>query len=136
MRLSCTYAALTALVLASALAGCGSSPTAKENARQVRTVVTQFAVAHDARACDLLTDNAVQNVYGGFSDPIPEARANCRARSAHFKGQPVRITQVNLINDTTARVSATTPDGKVGYTVIVRKTGPHWLIDQITQTRV
>ena len=136
MRLSCTHAALVALVLASALAGCGTSPASKANARQVRAVVTQFALAHDAGACDLLTDNAVQNVYGGFSDPIPEARTNCRARSRRFKGQPVRITQVNVINDTTAKVGATTPDGKVAYTVVVRKTGPRWLIDQITQARL
>jgi hypothetical protein len=134
MRRSCTAAALAAIAVA--VAGCGSSAKTKANLRDVRAVVTEFALAHDARACDLLTDNAVQDVYGGFTDPIPKARANCRARSRSFRGQAIKITQVNLVNDTTAKVGATSTDGKIGYTVTVRKNGTRWKIDQITQAKV
>jgi hypothetical protein len=116
-----------------ALAGCGSD--AKVDTGQVRSVVTQFAEADGPKACDLLSPDAVVNLYGGFTQPVAQARANCLARSSSFKGRPVRITVVNVIDPDTVKVGATNNKGDVTYSVTLRKFGPSWRIDEVRQQR-
>jgi hypothetical protein len=118
------------------VAGCGDDPVEKANIGQVRSVVTRFASAHDASACDLLTGNALTNVYGGFSPDVAKAKAACVRKSAGFKGEPINITKASVIDQQTAKVNALSTDGKFTYSVTVRRPKKTWLIDQITLHKV
>lgn len=126
--------ALLACAVALAVAGCGDDKSTVD-VKQVRSVVTQFGESTNAHACDLLSPNALQDVYGGFKNPLPQAKANCIKRSRTFKGEPVHITNVNIIDANTVRVTTLSPDGKITYNIAVRRFGPAWRIDDITQTK-
>ena len=117
-----------------AIGGCGDD-TRGVDLGQVRSVVHQFATADDAKACELLSPNALVNVYGGFRKPVDESRAICERRSARFTGEDVKITDLNVIDPDTVRVTALSPKGDVTYYMGVRKFGPSWRIDEITQTK-
>lgn len=131
---------LSPLLLAAAVAvgasACRSDSSTKANISEVRSVVIQFAAASDARACDLLTGNALVNVYGGFTSPPAVAKAKCVKRSAGFKGEPITITKAQLIDNQTAKVNALSTDGRFTYSVTVRRPRKTWLIDQITLRKV
>jgi hypothetical protein len=136
MALPRTTAVLALAAVAVGAAGCGDDPVEKANLGKVRAVVNQFAQAGDASACNLLTGDALSNVYGSFSTDINKARANCVKKSAGFKGEPITITKASVIDNQTAKVNALSKDGKFTYSVTVRKPGKTWLIDQITQHKV
>jgi hypothetical protein len=127
--------ALLACALALSVVGCGGGGTRSADVAQVRSVVTQFATADDAHACALLSPDALVHVYGGFRKSVGAARASCVRRSAGFKGEPVKITQVAVIDATTAHAIALNPAGDVTYTVTLRRFGPAWRIDGITQSK-
>ena len=48
---------------------------------------------------------------------------------------PVRLTVLHVIDGDTARQGALSPDGKITYNVTLRKFGPSWRIDEITQVK-
>jgi len=123
------------LLAAAALAvsGCGDDASKKVDAKQIRSVVTQFAEANGPKACQLLSPDGVVNVYGSFTQPVTQARANCLARSSSFKGRPVQLTVLKVIDADTVKQGALSKDGKVTYNVTLRKFGPSWRIDEITQ---
>ena len=123
------------LCAAAALAGCGQDKQQLANVNQIRSVVTQFSESHNARACDLLSIDAMTNVYGGYAKPYAASKAICVKKSAQFKGEPVKITRVQVISDATAKVTALGPKGDVTYTVTVRKFGVNWKIDEINQAK-
>ena len=125
---------LAALRAAVAVAGCGDDKSGVDVA-QIRSVVNQFATASNAHACDLLSPNALQDVYGGFKKPVPVAKATCVRRSSQFRGQPITIKELDVIDASTARVVALNPKGDVTYNVAVRRFGPAWRIDDITQAK-
>ena len=118
------------------VAGCGEDPVEKANIGQVRSVVTRFAEAGDAGACDLLTGNALVNVYGNFDSLYVVAKANCVKKASGFKGEPIDITKAQVIDNQTAKVNALSTDGKFTYSVTVRRPPKKWLIDQITLHKV
>jgi hypothetical protein len=118
------------------VAGCGDDPDEKANIGQVRSVVTRFAAAGDASACNLLTGNALVHVYGGFDSPPAVAKANCVKKAGGFKGEPINITKAQVIDNQTAKVNALSTDGKFTYSVTVRRPKKTWLIDQITLHKV
>ena len=126
--------ALLIACAALAVAGCGDD-TRGVDLDHVRSVVHQFANADDAKACELLSPNALVNVYGGFRKPVDESRAICERRSSKFEGEDVKITDLNVIDPDTVRVTALSPKGDVTYFVGVRKFGPSWRIDEITQRK-
>lgn len=126
--------ALAALAIAAA--GCGGDPAEKANIAKARAVVNQFAQGNDARACDLLTDKALSDVYGGFSEDPSVGKANCVKRAAGFKGEPITIAKASVIDNRTAKVNALSKDGKFTYSITTRKPGKRWLIDQITLHKV
>jgi Flp pilus assembly protein TadG len=128
-----TALALGLAAAALAAAGCGDSAKIRNDKNQIRQVVTQFSQSSDARACDLLTDTALQRVYGGFTAPVAKSKANCVAASKRFKGAPIKVNQLNFLNDTLVKAGTLSADGKIAYTVTLRKNGPRWRIDQITQ---
>jgi hypothetical protein len=115
------------------LAGCGSDKPVDR--AQIRSVVLQFAEAGGPKACTLLSPQQLVNLYGGFKAPEAVARKRCIAKSKNFKGEPVRITSMQILDDATARVGAVNPKGDVTYTVNVRRFGPAWRIDRINQTK-
>jgi len=126
---------LLAPLIAAALvvAGCGEGP--QVDTEQIRSVVEQFALADDAHACKLLSPNAVVDLYGKFEQPEATARANCVRRSKDFEGEPVTIENLNVIDEDRARVSAIDQDGEVSYGVSLRRYGPSWRIESISQAK-
>ena len=118
-----------------ALPGCGDDPAKKVDVKQIRSVVTQFAAADGPKACNLMSPDGLVNVYGGFTKPVAVARANCLRASAKFKARPVMLTVTHVIDADTVRQGALSPDGKVTYNVTLRKFGPSWRIDEITQSK-
>lgn len=118
------------------LSGCLSAKQ-KEEIASARAVTTQFAAAHDASACDLLTGQALVKLYGvRLNQPVPVARAKCAKRSAAFQGEPVKITGTQLIDDRTIKVTALGRDGTLTYSVTVRRPQERWLVDEVNQYRV
>jgi hypothetical protein len=117
-----------------ALAGCGNSASGID-AKQIRSVVTQFAAADGPKACSLLSPDGLVNVYGGFTMPLARARANCLRASAGFRGRPVTLTVMRVIDPNTVKQGALSPNRKVTYSVTLRKFGPSWRIDEITQSK-
>jgi hypothetical protein len=123
------------LLAAAALAvsGCGGDSSKKVDVKQIRSVVTQFAEADGPKACQLMSPQGLVNVYGGFTKPVAVARANCIAKSSSFKGRPVRLTVLKVIDADTVKQGALSQNGKITYNVTLRKFGPSWRIDEITQ---
>jgi hypothetical protein len=122
-------------VAALALAGCGGDPSKKVDVKQIHSVVTQFAEATGPKACNLLSPDGVVNVYGAFTQPVQQARANCLARSPKFNGRPIKLTVLKVIDPDTVRQGATNLKGDITYNVTLRKFGPSWRIDEITQRK-
>jgi hypothetical protein len=125
------------LIAAAALAvsGCGDDASKEVDVKQIRSVVQQFADADGPKACRLMSPDGLVNVYGGFSAPVAQARANCLRKSASFKGRPVRLTVLKVIDPQTVRQGALSQDGKITYNVTLRKFGPAWRVDEITQVK-
>lgn len=128
LPLLCAAAALLA-------AGCGDDPSKRVDKAELRGIVQRFAQAHDASACGLLSDQALINVYGGFDKTAAQSRAVCVKRSSGFKGQPVRVTSMQVLDDQTVRVGALSQKGDVQYTVNMRRFGNAWKIDRINQSK-
>jgi hypothetical protein len=118
-----------------AISGCGDDGSGTVDTKQVQSVVKQFAAANGPKACALMSPDGLVNVYGGFTKPVAAARANCLAKSRSFKGAPVRLTVTKVIDSDTVKQGALSADGKTTYSVTVRKFGPSWRIDAITQHR-
>jgi hypothetical protein len=117
-----------AACLALALAGCTDHSS---DERTIRALVTDFAAEHGPRACDLLTHNALVQIYGGKHPD--KAHEQCVAASTRFRSAPIKITNIHWTNNTTAKVSATAPSGRPGYTVTAVKFGKNWRIDGISK---
>src|SRR2546423_801730 len=119
------------------LAGCGQSASEKRDLATARSIVKRFSEASDSSACRLLTYNAVQALYGKFTAPVPQARANCARRARFFRGEPVEITRSELLDPNTIKINALDQNGKFSYQVNLRKgAGGRWRIDLITQAKV
>ncbi len=119
-----------------AVSGCLSAKE-KEYIEDARAVTTQFSAADDARACDMLTGQALVKLYGTRLDqPVSVARAKCARSSTAFQGEPVKITGTELIDDRTIRVSAMNEDGTFTYAVTARRPRDRWLVDEVNQYRV
>ena len=117
------------------LAGCGADPSPNVDVKQIQSVVRQFAAATGPKACQLLSPDGVVNVYGAFTQPVAKARANCIAHSSTFRGAPIKFTVLRVIDDQTAKQGATNAKGDVTYSITLRKFGPSWRIDEITQRK-
>src|SRR3954452_18738176 len=126
-------------VLALSVAGCGStSPEEKADLGQARSVVVRFAAAHDASACDLMTPEALRNIYGNFKGAAAKGRASCVKRPAGLKGDRVTIIKSDLLENLTAKVVAHSSDEKFSYSVNLRRkaAGKPWRIDSISQAKL
>jgi hypothetical protein len=123
-----------ALAAALVLAGCGAETNVDVD--QVKSVVERFSLSHDASACDLLSANALTDLYGKFDKKnVARAHANCVEKAQHFKGEPVTIDNVNVIDNDRVRVSALDQDGVISYGVSLRRYGSKWLIESISQAK-
>src|SRR5437588_12975230 len=74
------------------LAGCSGQRNTHEG-RKIERVIEQFALAHDARACNFLAAKALKQVYGG--DTRAQGHAACVKQSRRFKGQRAAVTYVD-----------------------------------------
>jgi hypothetical protein len=129
-------AAVALAALPFGVSGCQSARQ-KEYIESARAVTTQFAAAHDAGACAMLTGRALVKLYGVRpNQPVSVARAKCARSSAAFQGEPVKITDAELIDDRTIKVSAMNEDGTFTYAVTVRRPRDRWLVDEVSQYRV
>ena len=79
-----TRALIAAVASTTALAGCGDDPEKRIDSDQIRQVVTEFAAADGPEACDMLSPDAVVNVYGGFTKPLRVSHAECVRRAEKF----------------------------------------------------
>jgi hypothetical protein len=121
-----------------ALAGCGENAKVKADLGQARSVVTRFAAAGDASACRFLTTHALKTLYGNYTAPRDQSKANCEKTAAGFKGEPIAIIRSELLDDRTAKVVANSADKKFSYSVNLRRKTPKrpWRIDSIRQAKL
>ena len=131
-----TPALIAAALLAAVLAGCGDDPERRIDTQQIRQVVTDFAAADGPEACELLTPDAVVNVYGGFTKPFRVSHAECVRRAKDFKGEKVTLGEIEVVDDASVRIGAKNSDNTVSYNVKVVRFGEKWLIDKINQSRI
>jgi hypothetical protein len=125
-------ATVAAAVLASAvLSACGNDADTSQG-KQVADVVRKFALADGPEACDLLGGQALQDNYGGQN--YNEGKANCKAKSGTFKGEPVKVTFVKVTSDVTARVNAENKAGRL-FVISLSKPEGDWLIERIIPQR-
>ena len=117
------------------LSGCGGVESTHVDVKQIQSVVRQFASGTGPQVCQLLSPDGVVNVYGAFTQPVQKARANCIARSSQFRGAPIKLTVLRVIDDQTVKQGATNAKGDVTYSITLRKFGPSWRIDEITQRK-
>jgi hypothetical protein len=132
-----TFAALGCCAVV-ALAGCGQSAHEKADLGKARSIVTRFAAAGDASACNLLTTHALKNLYGNFTAKRAKAKAKCIRTATGFKGAPIRIIRSELLDNRTAKVVANSADNKFSYSVNLRRKGGKrpWRIDTIAQAKL
>jgi hypothetical protein len=123
--------AIAAFCLVAALSACGGG--GDENDREeAREVVEKFALADGPDACDYLGGGALEDNYGGRD--YSTGRERCERASKDFEGEPVKIRQVKITSDTTARVDAESQDGRL-YVVSLSKPEDEWVIERIIQQR-
>ena len=127
---------IAAATAALAVAGCGDDPERRVDTDQIRQVVTDFAAADGPEACDMLSPDAVVNVYGGFTEPLRVSRKECERRAKDFKGERLHLGEIEVVDDASVRIGAHNSDRTVSYTVKVLRFGDEWLIDKINQSRV
>ncbi len=124
-------AAIAACCAAVALAGCGTD--GDENDRQAaREVVEKFALADGPEACEYLGGQALEDNYGGTDYSTGKER--CERAAKDFEGERIVVRDVRVTSETTARVDAESPDGKV-YVVSLSKPEDDWVIERIIQQR-
>jgi hypothetical protein len=122
------------------------SGTAK--GKQAIAVVEKFAESNGAEACNLLTPNALRDVYGGqeaagtppapIEGPPPAyALKHCQEAAPKFEGQKVGIDKVTLIGDRAVKVQAKISQGNDAgdrlFDVTLRRKGNAYLIDEIRE---
>lgn len=112
-RLAVALALFALVVGAYVLTRDGEKETAA--AADVRATVNDFATSSDADACELLSEEALERVYGG--------KKRCIDRSPNFQGGAIRIEDVTAA-ERRATVKATSLDGKTRYTVRLEKARP------------
>jgi hypothetical protein len=111
-------------------------------------VVEKFAQSDGPEACNLLTPNALRDVYGGpeasgtppapIEGPPPAyALKHCQEAAPNFEGQKVGIDKVTLIGDRAIKVQAKVSQGKGAgdrlFDVTLRRKGNAYLIDEIRE---
>ena len=122
-------AALAAAAGALALAACGDDDSDRTKAAE-RTV-REFAAADGPEACDLMTERALEDVYG--LDDSQHAYYNCIDRSDRFEGEEVEIEDIDVGDDDRITVKATTQDDDRQFKVTVQELAGEWLVDRIVE---
>lgn len=126
-----TIATLAAAVL---LVSCGDDEESKPELVRVKQAVNDFTKASDAKACDLLTTDAIDRIYG--------SRSSCVTKSKRFQPGAIRIDRVD-VEENRARVRAASLGGDEEYTLDVRREPPPkcagaveggvWLINEVKE---
>ena len=117
-RLTTITRALTGPLLAvPLLAGaCGGEPPDPRAAEVIRTI-QDFATADGEEACELLTEAALERLYGGLE--------GCLKRSEDFKRGAVKVEKVEIDDrGTRATAQARSLGGEDRFTVVARLVAP------------
>jgi hypothetical protein len=120
-------AALAAAAGALALAGCGGN---EADQRAAERVAREFALADGPEACELMTENALEDVYGLDGSRSPYY--NCVDRSERFEGQEIDIEETKEGEDDRITVTATTPDDRQ-FKVTLNETSGEWKVDRVIE---
>jgi hypothetical protein len=123
--------AIPAAALALVLAGCGGDSGTPEQRKRVERVVLDFAAAEDRRACDLMTVEGLERVYG--LDDAQPAYWNCVEASDKFQGQRIEIDETEFGEGIGATVKASTVDDDRLYRVKLKRISGDWLIHDIAE---
>ena len=108
--------ALLVVVAAAALVLRRREEIPPEQANVVR-VVKDFATAEDADGCKLLTDAAVQRIYG--------TRDGCVRRAKDFRAGTVKVESVTVAESAQqATAQARSINGNERFTVVLERTTP------------
>jgi hypothetical protein len=107
---------LLAVFVAVAAAGCGEDPPADPRAGDVIRVIGAFADADGAQACELLTQAALERLYGGLE--------GCVERSESFEGGEVKVEEVEIDERDRATAQARSLGGRDRFTVTARLIAP------------
>jgi hypothetical protein len=106
-----------ALSVALAAAGCGEAPPADPRSGEVIRVIGAFADADGAQACELLTQAALERLYGGLE--------GCVERSESFEGGEVKVEEVEIDErGDRATAQARSLGGRDRFTVTARLIAP------------
>lgn len=111
-------AVVAAVAFASALGACGAEePPPDPRAGEVIRAVGAFSAADGDEACDLLTEAALERIYGGLE--------GCVERSKDFEQGEVKVDTVEIDErGTRATAQARSIGGRDEYTVIARLVAP------------
>ena len=113
------------------LAGCSGERDTTEG-RKVEAVVEQFAAAHGPEACSMLSHHALRHVYGRLTGDPRVGLRRCLSLSAHFTGEPIKVTFVQFSGSREAHASARALDRRRYYAVGLIKPRGRWLIQSVT----
>lgn len=125
--------ALLAVFAAAALVLRGGPETSPEQVSIIR-VIKDFATAEDADGCKLLTDAAIQRIYG--------SRDGCVRRAKDFRAGTVKVESVTVAeNAQSATAQARSINGDERFTVTLERSAPpgcrcegpsgDWLISEV-----
>lgn len=105
------------LVAAPLLAGaCGGEPPDPRAGEVIRTI-QDFATADGEEACELLTEAALERLYGGLE--------GCLERSKDFERGAVKVEKVDITDrGTRATARARSLGGERRFTVVARLVAP------------
>ena len=123
--------ATAALCAAFGLAACGDEGN-PDDPKLARETVEKFALASGPDACRYLGGQALEDNYGGRS--YSTGRERCEKAAVRFEGEAVKVLNVKITSDTTARVDAESKAGKL-YVVSLSKPEDDWVIERIIQQR-
>jgi hypothetical protein len=145
---------LAALACGLGLSACGAESltggddSETKNGKEAVAVVEKFAGASGPEACNLLTPNALRNVYGGEDavgqpavpiDAAPPQYAvdNCLEAAPKFEGEKIEIDKVDVIAERAVKVQAAVPgtadDEDRLFDVTLRRKGDVYLIDEVRE---
>lgn len=110
-------AAITATAAAVLLAACGEDPAPPDpRSGEVIRAIQAFATADGDEACELLTEAAVERIYGGLE--------GCVKRSEDFEAGEVKVDAVTIDERGRATAQARSLSGRDEFKVTARLVAP------------
>jgi hypothetical protein len=97
--------------------GCGEQePPPDPRSAEVARAIEAFAIADGEEACELLTEAALERIYGGLD--------GCAARAESFEGGEVKVDSVTIDRRGRATAEARSLSGREEFKVTARRVAP------------